>query len=69
MSELTTNYTTGVYYDELIQKDGSPRPPAKQLFNYLSTLSPDELEKNCRSNCAGNGDQLHRLHRRREYRP
>ena len=45
MSELTTNYTTGVYYDELIQKDGSPRPPAKQLFNYLSSLSPDELEK------------------------
>ncbi|WP_316676452.1 circularly permuted type 2 ATP-grasp protein [uncultured Tolumonas sp.] len=45
MHELTKNYDPNVYYDELIDFSGAPRPPAKRLLKYLDALAVDELEK------------------------
>ncbi len=45
MHELTKNYDPNVYYDELIDFSGAPRPPAKRLLKYLDALAADELEK------------------------
>jgi len=45
MHELTKNYSSNIYYDELIDTSGAPRPPAKRLLKYLNTLTTDELEK------------------------
>lgn len=45
MENLSNNYQSGDFFDELIDSKGQPRPPAKQLFNYLNNLSEDELEK------------------------
>ncbi len=45
MHELTKNYDPNVFYDELIDFSGAPRPPAKRLLKYLDALAADELEK------------------------
>jgi uncharacterized circularly permuted ATP-grasp superfamily protein len=38
-------YDTGNFFDELINKDGSSREPARKLANYLVSLDAEELEK------------------------
>ena len=45
MDTLTTNYQSGVFFDELIDEKGNARPPAKQLLKYLNSLPTEELEK------------------------
>jgi uncharacterized circularly permuted ATP-grasp superfamily protein len=37
-------YQDNAAYDELIGRDGKPRPAAKPLFDYLASLKPDDLE-------------------------
>ncbi|MGF1548030.1 MAG: circularly permuted type 2 ATP-grasp protein [Thiotrichales bacterium] len=37
-------YATNPAYDELIDRDGRPRPAAKPLFDYLASLDPATLE-------------------------
>ncbi len=36
-------YSVAGVYDELVDKDGKPRPAARALFDYLGKLSPAEL--------------------------
>lgn len=45
MDKLTDNYNSDVFFDELIDANGSARAPAKQLLEYLDGLPPEELEK------------------------
>ena len=45
MDTLTKNYKTGDYFDELIDNQGKPRAPAKELLDYLESLPTEELEK------------------------
>ncbi|MFT2097400.1 circularly permuted type 2 ATP-grasp protein [Marinomonas sp. 2405UD66-6] len=45
METLTSQYQSSDFFDELIDKDGTPRSPAKQLLGYLDSLSEEELEK------------------------
>ena len=45
MDTLTQNYNSGEFFDELMDHQGSPRPPAEQLIKYLDSLPTDELEK------------------------
>lgn len=45
METLTSQYQSSTFFDELIDKDGTPRSPAKQLLSYLDSLSEEELEK------------------------
>lgn len=37
-------YEPGEFYDELISSPGNPRKPAKKLFNYLKTLSAEDIQ-------------------------
>ena len=37
------NYPLNGLYDELIDANGQPRPPAKALFEYLAAFDPAEL--------------------------
>ena len=39
----STRYSAGQFYDELIDADGSPRPHARQLADYFSSMQPEEL--------------------------
>lgn len=45
MDKLTSHYQSSMFFDELIDEKGVARAPAKQLLNYLDSLSEDELEK------------------------
>ncbi|TXR54205.1 circularly permuted type 2 ATP-grasp protein [Reinekea thalattae] len=45
MKGLTSHYNSKDFFDELIDSQGKPRQPAKQLFHYLNNLTEDELEK------------------------
>ncbi|MEP2616862.1 MAG: circularly permuted type 2 ATP-grasp protein [Marinomonas sp.] len=45
METLTSQYQSSDFFDELIDKDGTPRSPAKQLLGYLDSLTEEELEK------------------------
>ena len=45
METLTSQYNSSDFFDELIDKKGQFRAPAKQLLKYLDGLSEDELEK------------------------
>ena len=45
MDNLHNQYQSDGFFDELIDTKSKPRAPAKQLFNYLNSLSEDELEK------------------------
>lgn len=45
MNKLIKNYDPDVYFDELIDRTGNPRPPAQRLIKCLDSLPPDELEK------------------------
>jgi uncharacterized circularly permuted ATP-grasp superfamily protein len=44
MAIFDGHYPLNAAYDELIGPDGEPRPAARQLFNYLSSLDADTLE-------------------------
>ena len=44
MEKLTSQYPSSDFFDELIDNNGNPRPPAKQLLGYLDSLSEEELE-------------------------
>jgi uncharacterized circularly permuted ATP-grasp superfamily protein len=39
-----TKYDPGVFYDELIQAPGKPRPAARELARYLSSLTDGQLK-------------------------
>ena len=39
-----SDYDPGVHFDELLEDDGSPRPPAAQLIEHLQSLDESELE-------------------------
>ncbi|MBJ7537141.1 circularly permuted type 2 ATP-grasp protein [Marinomonas transparens] len=45
MENLTSQYQSSDFFDELIDTKGEPRSPAKQLLGYLNSLSEEELEK------------------------
>lgn len=45
MENLSSQYPSSDFFDELIDLKGNPRPPAKQLLSYLNSLSEEELEK------------------------
>lgn len=45
MENLSSQYQSSDFFDELIDPKGNPRPPAKQLLGYLDSLSEEELEK------------------------
>lgn len=45
MDSLSSQYQSQDFFDELIDPKGKPRAPAKQLLNYLNSLSEEELEK------------------------
>jgi uncharacterized circularly permuted ATP-grasp superfamily protein len=45
METLTSQYQSSTFFDELIDENGTPRSPAKQLLGYLDSLSEEELEK------------------------
>ena len=36
-------YSAGDFYDELMARDGAPRPHAAKLADYFSNMQPDEL--------------------------
>jgi uncharacterized circularly permuted ATP-grasp superfamily protein len=38
------SYDPNGYFDELVGRDGSIRPPARQLIHYLESLPPEEIE-------------------------
>jgi uncharacterized circularly permuted ATP-grasp superfamily protein len=39
----STTYTSGDFFDELIETDGTPRPHARLLAEYFSAMDPQEL--------------------------
>ena len=43
MKLASAEYSAGNFYDELIDRDGSPRPHAARLAEYFSALAPQEL--------------------------
>ncbi|GAB3480443.1 circularly permuted type 2 ATP-grasp protein [Marinomonas epiphytica] len=45
MDHLQNQYQSNGFFDELIDSESLPRPPAKQLFHYLNSLTDEELEK------------------------
>jgi len=45
MDNLSSQYQSNGFFDELIDSKGKPSPPAKQLLGYLDSLSAEELEK------------------------
>lgn len=38
------SYDPNGFFDELVSRDGSIRPPARQLIHYLESLPPEEIE-------------------------
>lgn len=47
METLFHDYQLGVAYDEMIDSRGDPRPHSSDLYNVLSSLSPEEFEERC----------------------
>jgi uncharacterized circularly permuted ATP-grasp superfamily protein len=45
MSVTWDEYEAKGFYDELIDAKGKPRPPARQLIDYLDSLDDEELEE------------------------
>ncbi|ADZ89357.1 circularly permuted type 2 ATP-grasp protein [Marinomonas mediterranea] len=45
MEKLSQDYRSAPFFDELIDHEGAPRPPARQLLHYLESLPPEELDK------------------------
>ena len=43
MKLASAEYSAGKFYDELIDRDGSPRPHAARLAEYFSAMAPQEL--------------------------
>lgn len=43
MSDKWCEYSPGEFYDELFSSAGNPRPASRQLYEYLNTLSPDDI--------------------------
>jgi uncharacterized circularly permuted ATP-grasp superfamily protein len=45
MSVTWDEYEANGFFDELVDENGKPRPPAKQLIDYLDSLDDEELEE------------------------
>jgi uncharacterized circularly permuted ATP-grasp superfamily protein len=45
MNTLTQDYTSGQFFDELIDANSEPRAAARALFEHLDALDPIDLEE------------------------